>query len=108
MKQTLRQIETSLEKIATETDRPNSSALALREPVESLVGTPVEIEVHQILADTAEYLENELEPTTERQGWSPSERFQDLRRRYVEAVDHHPTLALKMGRIADVFAAFGL
>ncbi len=108
MKQTLIELESSIEKLSGDSKDHDKFILALRDPLESLVGTEAETEVHRIIAGATSDLENGLEPAQESHELLPSEKFRDLHRRYSEAVEHHPALILQIGRLADTFASLGL
>jgi len=108
MKSTLRQLEASLEHLDGDQDHQDAAILELREATDSLSASPLEEDVHCILAGTVSEMKEAGGSPTQWNDSTPSERVHQLHEKYTEAVDHHPAFALQLGRIADAFATLGL
>ena len=108
MRKTLHQLETRLERLGGDSDHQDAAILALRDPIETLIGSPVEEEVHSILTGVVSEMDNGQQLTGEQKASPHSDRFRHLQEKYASTIDHHPKIALQIGRIADAFATLGL
>lgn len=104
----LNRIESNFERLGGDSDHQDPAILALREPIESLTGSPVEEDVHCILAGAVSDLENRENSPDKQEDLPHSNQLRSLQDRYTSAVDHHPTIALQIGRLADAMAVLGL
>ncbi|MEX2580659.1 MAG: hypothetical protein WD342_16500 [Verrucomicrobiales bacterium] len=105
MKNALRRIEESLARLERDPDRREAAIREMRAAIDSLEQSPVQDEVHGILAEAPEAIDASLSSEgTER----PSLRLSKLRERYDEKLEEHPNLVLEIGRISDAFASLGL
>ena len=104
----LNRLESNLERLGGDSDHQDPAVLALREPIETLTGSPIEEDVRCILAGVVSDLESREEAENRRQEQTHSDRLRRLQKRYTSAIDHHPAIALQLGRLADALAVLGV
>ncbi len=108
MNKLLNRLNSNLDRLGGDSDHQDPTLLALREPIERLTGSPVEEEVHCILAGAVSDLEKREGKESEGRESFYSDRLRSLHEKYTSAVDHHPAVALQLGRLADALATLGL